>query len=635
MGAFDRSPRRSWGISAEVDEVPSQQRPRVGSWASPVPYSPAPWGTWQRQSSEADSVWSLRSPGHSPGAPVDFDLCLEAESSSCKPLLGSGIASAQPQRLNDIGLLQRPSETRSKQAASARGGGFLAEQLLHSPGNLPQGLSHAERQRQLDRRIDKVLAELPKQASTNERVAKTPRRLLTARGPGGQRLRRGLLSGAKIVFFTTGYEGKRFIYEKAHALGVKSILIDSADSWSRRLVDEGVATKFIALDMSQSSDVVFRQALAAIEALEQDPAVGKVDGVATFAELSVPVTARLAESLGLPGPMPEAADCARDKHATRAALRAAGLPTPPNCEVNSEADLARAAEVVGFPAVLKPVSGAASVGVKKVCSEMELRAAYLEREQELGSLVISSGAIVKDDGQQGDTVGVDQVLGARFLLESYLDGDEVDVDVVMSEGEWQYAAVSDNGPTLEPYFNETWAVSPSLLSRQKQVELKDLAISSVKALGFEDGIFHVECKYTSNNGPQLIEVNARMGGGPVHATNLRTWGVDLVEETLFCAAGVPARPAASREPFECIANADVNTLRSGRLVDLSFLEPLKGREGVISFNNHVREGEEVVGPAEGLPTWLVEIVVSKPTPREALDFLLSLQEEVQAKVKVV
>lgn len=30
---------------------------------------------------------------------------------------------------------------------------------------------------------------------------------------------------------------------------------------------------------------------------------------------------------------------------------------------------------------------------------------------------------------------------------------KVDVDVVMSGGEWRYAAVSDNGPTLEPYFN--------------------------------------------------------------------------------------------------------------------------------------------------------------------------------------
>ena len=34
---------------------------------------------------------------------------------------------------------------------------------------------------------------------------------------------------------------------------------------------------------------------------------------------------------------------------------------------------------------------------------------------------------------------------------------------------------------LEPYFNETWAVSPSLLPRQKQVELRELAVSSLKA----------------------------------------------------------------------------------------------------------------------------------------------------------
>ena len=147
----------------------------------------------------------------------------------------------------------------------------------------------------------------------------------------------------------------------------------------------------------------------------------------------------------------------------------------------------------------------------------------------------------------------------------------------MSDGEWQFAAVSDNGPTLEPYFNETWAVSPSLLPRKKQVELRELAVSSVKALGFQDGIFHVELKYTTQHGPQLIEVNARMGGGPVYATNLRTWGVDLVEEALFCAAGIPSRPlvprkpnqdercfSMSRTPLECIANSDVNAFSTGR-----------------------------------------------------------------------
>ncbi|CAJ1446854.1 unnamed protein product [Effrenium voratum] len=297
-------------------------------------------------------------------------------------------------------------------------------------------------------------------------------------------------------------------------------------------------------------------------------------------------------------------------------------------------DLLKAANIVGFPAVLKPVSGAASLGVKKVESLEDLKQAYGARHSELGSIVISSGALVKDDGKQGKTVAAQNVIGERFLLESYLDGEEVDVDVVMSDGEWQYAAVSDNGPTLEPYFNETWAVSPSLLPRKKQVELREMAVSAVKALGFQDGIFHVELKYTTQHGAQLIEVNARMGGGPVYSTNRRTWGVCLIEEALFCSVGIPARPSATKLPLECIANADVNVLCSGRLVDLNFMKPLLNREGVISTDCHVKVGEEVVGPKDGLPTWLVEVVVSKPTPREALDFLLSLEDEVQAQVHV-
>eukprot|EP00439_Symbiodinium_sp_Y106_P051090 s6280_g6.t2 len=91
--------------------------------------------------------------------------------------------------------------------------------------------------------------------------------------------------------------------------------------------------------------------------------------------------------------------------------------------------------------------------------------------------------------------------------------------------------------------------------------------------------------------------------------------------------------SSCRKPAECIANADVNALRSGRLVDLSFMKPLLQREGVVSHNCHVREGEEVVGPQDGLPTWLVEVVVSRPTPREALDFLMKLEAEIQALVK--
>ena len=41
-----------------------------------------------------------------------------------------------------------------------------------------------------------------------------------------------------------------------------------------------------------------------------------------------------------------------------------------------------------------------------------------------------------------------------------------------------------------------------------------------KALGLKLGAFHVEAKYTSR-GPRLIEVNARMGGGPVRCARSR------------------------------------------------------------------------------------------------------------------
>jgi hypothetical protein len=225
------------------------------------------------------------------------------------------------------------------------------------------------------------------------------------------------------------------------------------------------------------------------------------------------------------------------------------------------------------------------------------------------------------------------VIGEAFLLESYLDGDEVDVDIIMSEGKCWYAAVTDNGPTWEPYFQETWAVSPSLLSQSKQEALQELAINSVKALGLLDGVFHVECKYTSH-GPQLIEVNARMGGGPVYETNRRTWGVDLVEEALFLAVGLPSRPCVPKQPKECIAYADVNALESGRLVDLGFVEPLRDRANVVSFSPHVKAGEEVVGPSSGMPTWLVEVIVSRPAARDALDDLLQLEAEVQGRVRL-
>ncbi len=45
----------------------------------------------------------------------------------------------------------------------------------------------------------------------------------------GRRLRRNVLKGAVIAIVTAGYSGKRFIFEKAKELGVKTIILDGPD----------------------------------------------------------------------------------------------------------------------------------------------------------------------------------------------------------------------------------------------------------------------------------------------------------------------------------------------------------------------------------------------------------------------
>lgn len=66
----------------------------------------------------------------------------------------------------------------------------------------------------------------------------------------------------------------------------------------------------------------------------------------------------------------------------------------------------------------------------------------------------------------------------------------------------------------------------------KQKELIKLSVDTTLALGFQNGCFHVEAKYTSR-GPRIIEVNARMGGVSVRDVNLYAWGVVSVSLLLF------------------------------------------------------------------------------------------------------
>jgi len=590
------SPDPSAGLNAtqvaSMQEAMSIKRPHEGA------FLPSPTSAWA-------------SPAPAGGAVGAIDLDFEIVMSELENLDAAKDTLAGQLDTDGMGRMAG-SQPRALRQCSR----FEAEQILALPNSLPKPLAADEREN---------LIRSQRPTSTQQMLAKVPRQLLHASTEDSQHLRRTLARGATIIFVGAGLPGKRFTFERAAALGIKVVIIEHPDSWSSSLVGEGVIAKFLSVDMSQSSEDVFEAALAHIRSLGSDGLTGAADGIATFVELSVPLVARLCETLGLPGHHPAAVDGARNKHRTRAALKAAGLPTPRNYLIKSLAEVDDAAQEVGFPAVLKPVSGAASLGVKKVSSAGEMKDAYKEIVDELSTLVVSSGALIKGDANSGG-VNAQNMIDLSVLMEQYLDGCEVDVDVVMSGGEYQYAAVADNGPTMEPYFNETWAVCPSLLPKDQQRQLKDLAVSCVKSLGFTSGVFHVECKMTST-GPQLIEVNARMGGGQIHETNLRCWSVDLVEETLFACLGIPARPPVPKQPLTAVAYCYMNAPRSGKVTSTSKLEEVSKRPGVVWAKPLVRPGVQVVGPEQGLPTWLCDLLVTGPSAKEALAYLHALEAE--------
>ena len=216
-------------------------------------------------------------------------------------------------------------------------------------------------------------------------------------------------------------------------------------------------------------------------------------------------------------------------------------------------------------------------------------------------------------------------------MPQYLDGTEVDCDLIFDNGSPVYGAITDNWPTVEPYFNETGSNCPSILPKQQQQELMELSVRAVQCLGFKLGVFHVESKYTSR-GPRLIEVNCRMGGGPVRATNLIVWGVDLVEEHLMACAGIPVRPPIAKRPLKEIAEYTINAEVSGIIQHTNFLDKWQDNPDVMYARPIVKAGDKCICVKDGLPTWLCELMVSKPTVKEAIAFVNEIADSLDVPI---
>lgn len=260
------------------------------------------------------------------------------------------------------------------------------------------------------------------------------------------------------------------------------------------------------------ADEFFEVSTNDIEAVAEVAKKFKADGVMTLAtDMPMRSVAKAAEVCNLPGISMDTAIKATDKGEMIKAFEANGVEHPWYYIALDKVAFENVKDKVTYPCIMKPTDNAGSRGVVLAHSLEELESEY------------------------NYTVGESRKGGV--IIEEYMVGPEVSVEVMTVDGEPHILQVTDKITTGAPHFVEMGHTQPSRLGVENVLKIKDLASRAVKAVGIKNGPAHVEIMLTKD-GPKMVELGARMGGDCIttHLVPLST-GIDMVRSTIEIACG--------------------------------------------------------------------------------------------------
>lgn len=238
----------------------------------------------------------------------------------------------------------------------------------------------------------------------------------------------------------------------------------------------------------------------------------KPDGVMTLAtDMPMRGVAKTSDKLHLHSINYETAVKATDKYDMIKAFKEHDVPSPWFFVSDTMEELKAHEAETSFPCIIKPTDNAGSHGVAKVYSFQELMDNY---------------EFARSCSRHG-----------KVIVEEYLDGPEVSVEVMVVKGIVNILQITDKITTEAPHFVEMGHAQPSRLPVDVQEAIRNVTVAACKAIGIDKGPAHVEMKVTKR-GPVMIELGARMGGDNIttHLVPLST-GIDMVGSTIKMALG--------------------------------------------------------------------------------------------------
>lgn len=401
---------------------------------------------------------------------------------------------------------------------------------------------------------------------------------------------------------------------------MKTLLFVGAGRHQRRAIAHarGRGLRVVAVDAKEDAPGLAEADVAELvdfQDVERVIAVGRqhgVDGVVTVAaERAVPVVAIVAEALGLPGIGRDVAHVMTHKVAMRRLLAERGLGQPRFAAVRTLHEARLAAEIVGFPAVLKPADSSGQRGLFRLESEGDL-------ERHLHASLAESPT-------------------QETILESFHEGLEVNGLVVARAGRVDLVTLSDRlRPEGRGFGVACLHVYPSRLYGDRLEEAARVATSSVAALGLENGIGYPQLLATEA-GMLVVEVAARVPGGQMAEVARHGVGVDLVDVAIRQALGeeIPdelVRPAFQQPLAIRFLTAEPGPLRPGLVRAVRGLERVRQAPGVVAADVYLVEGETIRpvardGDRRGYVVAVAETNVGAVERAEAASRLLEVEIE--------
>lgn len=236
------------------------------------------------------------------------------------------------------------------------------------------------------------------------------------------------------------------------------------------------------------------------------------DGIMTLAtDMPMRGVSKVSDKLHLHSISYETALKATDKYDMIKAFKEHNVPSPWFFVVDSLEELKSHVADMRFPCIIKPTDNAGSHGVAKVNCIQELLDSY---------------EYAHSCSRHG-----------KVIVEEYLDGPEVSVEVMVVNGVVNILQITDKITTEAPHFVEMGHTQPSQLPQEICDAICIVTTAACKAVGIDKGPAHVEMKVTER-GPVMIELGARMGGDNIttHLVPLST-GIDMVKATIKVALG--------------------------------------------------------------------------------------------------